>query len=125
MPAGIIYLRWMECLRVALNRELFLGLAEFEAHYAHYPPGTFYKKHVDRHCDSNARVISVVFYLNNDWSAEAGGELLMHGEGGQPLFSVSPKGGTLLLFTSEDMPHEVRAATRERWSIAGWFRRCE
>lgn len=65
------------------------------------------------------------FYLNNDWSAEAGGELLMHGEGGQPLFSVSPKGGTLLLFTSEDMPHEVRAATRERWSIAGWFRRCE
>ncbi|HEX6592548.1 MAG TPA: hypothetical protein VF050_11160, partial [Moraxellaceae bacterium] len=47
MPAGVQYLHWMEGLRQALNRELFLGLQEFEAHYAHYPVGAFYRRHVD------------------------------------------------------------------------------
>jgi SM-20-related protein len=32
----------MEELRLNLNRELFLGLFEFEGHLAHYPPGAFY-----------------------------------------------------------------------------------
>jgi len=121
MGAGAAYLRWMEGLQAELNRELFLGLTEFEAHYAHYPQGAFYQRHVDRHRDSNARVVSSVFYLNPDWPAAAGGELLMHGEEAV-LFSVLPQGGTLVLFMSEDMPHEVLPARQERWSIAGWFR---
>lgn len=125
MAAGGVYLRWMTDLQALLNRELFLGLTEFEAQYAHYPAGAFYKKHVDRHRDSNARVISSVFYLNQDWQAEQGGELVMHDSvhrEGAALFSVLPQGGTLVLFMSADMPHEVLPATRERWSIAGWFR---
>jgi SM-20-related protein len=122
MPAGARYLAWMENLRTVLNRELFLGLHEFEAQYAHYPVGAFYKTHVDRHRDSNARVISTVLYLNPGWPAEAGGDLVMYGEDGAELFTQPPQGGTLLLFRSEGMPHEVRAATRARWSIAGWFR---
>lgn len=122
MPAGGRYLAWMDGLREALNRELFLGLAEFEAQYAHYPVGAFYRTHVDRHRDSNARVISAVFYLNPDWPADAGGEFVMHGPEGGEGFRQAPEGGTLVLFRSEDMPHEVLPATRERWSIAGWFR---
>lgn len=121
MRAGGAYLSWMAGLQDALNRELFLGLSEFEAHYAHYPEGAFYKKHVDRHRDSNARVVSAVFYLNQDWRQEQGGKLLVHGDE-TVLFSVLPQGGTLVLFMSADMPHEVLPATRERWSIAGWFR---
>lgn len=122
LPAGGRYLAWMEALRLQLNRELFLGLAEFEAQYAHYPVGAFYRTHVDRHRDSNARVISAVLYLNPDWPAAAGGEFVMYDEDGHECFRQRPEGGTLLLFRSEEMPHEVRPATRERWSIAGWFR---
>lgn len=121
-PAGGRYLAWLEGLRQVLNRELFLGIQEFEAQYAHYPVGAFYKTHVDRHRDSNARVISVVFYLNPDWPADAGGELVMYDADGCERFRQTPTGGTLLLFRSADMPHEVLPATRERWSIAGWFR---
>lgn len=122
MTAGGAYLSWMAGLQDALNRELFLGLSGFEAHYAHYPEGAFYKSHIDRHRDSSARVVSAVFYLNPDWRQEQGGELLMHDDE-TVLFSVLPQGGTLVLFMSADMPHEVLPATRDRWSIAGWFRR--
>ena len=34
-----------------------------------------------------------------------------------------PQAGTLALFLSADMPHEVLPATRERLSLTGWFRR--
>lgn len=122
MAAAARYLHWMEGLRQVLNQELFLGLQEFEAHYAHYPVGSFYRRHVDRHRDSNARVVSVVFYLNAEWPADAGGELVMYDAAGLPLFRQSPEGGTLAVFLSADMPHEVLPASRERWSIAGWFR---
>lgn len=122
MPAGGTYLAWMDGLREALNRELFLGLAEFEAQYAHYPVGAFYKKHVDRHRDSNARVVSAVLYLNPDWPADAGGEFVMLDEADREWFRLPPQAGTLVLFMSADMPHEVLPASRERWSIAGWFR---
>ncbi len=122
MSVGAAYLRWMDMLRLTLNRELFLGLDEFEAHYAHYPVGAFYRRHVDRHRDSNARVISSVFYLNADWREEDGGELLMQDAAGEALFAQAPCGGTLVLFMSADMPHEVLPAARERWSVAGWFR---
>jgi SM-20-related protein len=123
MPAGDSFLRWMEGLRVSLNRDLFLGLESFEAHYALYPVGACYGTHVDRHASSNARVVSVVIYLNGDWPADAGGELVIYGEHDLPRLEQAPEGGTLVLFMSDDMPHEARSATRERWSIAGWFRR--
>lgn len=122
MPAGGAYLRWMDGLRETLNRELFLGLTEFEAQYAHYPVGAFYKRHVDRHRDSNARVVSAVLYLNPDWPADAGGELVMFDAAEKEQFRLAPVGGTLVLFMSADMPHEVLPARQERWSIAGWFR---
>ena len=60
MPVGRTFMRWMEGLRVSLNRDLFLGLDSFEAQYAHYPVGASYGTHVDRHRQSNARVVSAV-----------------------------------------------------------------
>lgn len=36
---------------------------------------------------------------------------------------VLPQAGTLALFLSSEMPHEVLPATRERLSLTGWFRR--
>jgi SM-20-related protein len=122
MPAGDAFMSWMDGLRVSLNRELFLGLDEFEAHYAHYPVGASYGTHVDRHHHSDARVVSAVAYLNADWPAGAGGELVIYDAHDAARVTLAPQGGTLALFMSEGNPHEARIATRERWSIAGWFR---
>jgi SM-20-related protein len=81
-----------------------------------------YQRHVDRHKENNARVVSAVCYLNQDWPIEAGGELKLYDSNNQLLLTLPPIGGTLVLFMSADMPHEVLAAHRSRYSIAGWFR---
>ena len=111
----------MDALRVDLNRRLMLGLAELEAHYALYPPGTGYARHRDRFRDDDARVVSAVAYLNHDWHDADGGALRLHLPQGP--FDVMPQGGTLALFLSAEIEHEVLPATRERLSIAGTSRR--
>lgn len=108
-------------LRAALNETFFLGLDSFEGHYALYPPGAFYRRHRDRFRDDDARVISCVLYLNEDWSIGDGGALRIHlSEGAQDIL---PTGGTLVCFVSEQFEHEVLPSTRERLAVAGWFRR--
>lgn len=122
-PAAARYLALMDTLRQTLNRELFLGVAEYEAHYARYAPGSFYRRHVDRHSDSagGQRVISTVCYLNEPGWPAAGGELVLYPPSGEPQ-RVRPEAGTLVVFRSDNLPHEVLAASRERLSIAGWMR---
>jgi SM-20-related protein len=114
------FLVWMDALRIALNRELRLGLHEFEAHYALYPPGAGYARHRDRFRDDDARVISVVAYLNADWRPGYGGELRLHLPGGAR--DIAPRKGTCVLFLSADVEHEVLVTHAPRRSIAGWFR---
>src|SRR5262245_61258873 len=65
--AQIPYVEAMHELRQALNRTLYLSLVGLEAHYAVYPPGTFYRKHRDRFADNDERMLSSVLYLNPDW----------------------------------------------------------
>lgn len=110
-----------EALRLAVNAATFLGLDEFEGHYAVYPPGAGYALHLDRFREVNLRVISLVLYLNDAWEPDDGGELRLHPEGGGAV-TLSPHGGTLVCFLSERVPHEVLPARRMRQSIAGWFR---
>ena len=116
-----LWLAWMQELQTLLNRHLLLGLFSFESHFAHYPPGTFYKKHVDAFKGQANRVLSVVAYLNDEWEPDAGGELVLYPEG-SPTLKVAPTRGTLVVFLSEDIPHEVLTSQRDRFSIAGWFR---
>ncbi|MEO8163985.1 MAG: 2OG-Fe(II) oxygenase [Betaproteobacteria bacterium] len=112
-----------ECLRLALNRTLQLGLFEFESHFARYPVGAHYARHIDQfRCDTR-RQLSCVLYLNENWNAEDGGQLRLYGGGDTPDFEdVLPTGGRLLVFLSARFAHEVLPATRERLSIAGWFK---
>ncbi|HLA30902.1 MAG TPA: 2OG-Fe(II) oxygenase [Pseudomonas sp.] len=121
-PASDQYLQLMDELRQALNRGLYLGLEDYESHFALYPPGAFYQKHVDRFRDDDRRAVSAVLYLNADWQAEQGGALRLYLPDGSSR-DVLPQAGSLLLFLSADMPHEVLPATRERLSLTGWFRR--
>jgi SM-20-related protein len=112
----------LEALRVAANRELQLGLLDFEGHYALYPAGTRYAKHRDRFRDDDARVLSVVLYLNERWCAERGGALRLHVDDRNSV-DVMPEGGTLVAFLADRFMDEVLPASRARYSIAGWFRR--
>jgi SM-20-related protein len=122
-PAEAAYLAWMESLRQGLNQRLFLGLFDYEAHFAVYEPGAYYRRHLDAFQGSRNRVVTTVCYLNTDWEADDGGELLIYPtEGERPLQTVMPRPGTLAVFLSDRFPHEVLPARRQRYSIAGWFR---
>lgn len=121
LEAGAQYLASMEALRGELNGRLFLGLFDYECHYAQYAPGALYSKHLDAFAGEKNRVLSTVMYLNQDWREEEGGELLLYTEEGTAEV-VLPQQNRLVLFLSERFPHEVKPATRERHSIAGWFR---
>jgi SM-20-related protein len=117
------WLDWAEQLKLALNQRLFLGLFSYESHFAHYPPGAFYKKHRDAFRGETNRVLSTVAYLNPDWQTGDGGELLIyHPQDDTILARVAPQLATLVVFLSEEFPHEVLPARRDRHSIAGWFR---
>ena len=121
------WLDWMETLQQYLNRRLFLGLFSFESHFAHYSKGDFYEKHYDAFRGQANRVLTVVTYLNSVWQAEYGGELRIYGEAdnnedNEVIHTVVPELGTMVIFLSELFPHEVLPASRDRYSIAGWFR---
>ena len=120
--AGDRYLAMLDDLRGQLNQALYLGLEDYEGHFALYPPGTFYQKHLDRFRDDDRRAVSAVFYLNSDWLPEQGGALRLYLAAGREL-DVLPEAGTLVVFLSADQAHEVLPATRERLSLTGWLRR--
>lgn len=121
--AGCQWLEWTHKLQVFLNRELFLGLFSFESHFAHYPPGGFYRRHLDAFRGESNRILSVVAYLNPCWQADDGGELVLYPEPDCPRgITVAPALGTLAVFLSEEVEHEVLATRRDRFSVAGWFR---
>jgi SM-20-related protein len=111
----------LESLRLALNREGTLGLFDLELHYARYAPGAAYARHLDQPHDRKHRRVSLVLYLNVAWPAAAGGALRIY-DADARYRDVAPRGGRLVLFSSADREHEVLAADRVRWSLAGWLR---
>lgn len=127
--ASCAWINWTESLQAFLNRRLFLGLFSFESHFSHYAKGDFYKKHKDAFKGEGNRVLSVVVYLNQNWSADDGGELVIYDEAtstssinDKGKITVTPSFGTIVVFLSEEFPHEVLPAKCDRYSIAGWFR---
>jgi SM-20-related protein len=120
--ADHLYLALMEGLRAALNERLCLGLFSYEGHYAIYGTGSHYQSHLDAHAGQNSRLLSTVVYLDSEWALADGGELVLHGTGERPVVArILPQPGLMVMFLSEEFPHEVLAANRPRHSIAGWF----
>jgi len=111
----------LEQLRVQLNRDLFLGLFELELHYAWYPPGAGYARHVDQALGSTARRMALILYLNENWSSDLGGELELYDEQ-RGCRRIEPLAGRLVCFLTEGREHAVLAAQRDRFSVSGWFR---
>ncbi|ELW1729688.1 2OG-Fe(II) oxygenase [Vibrio fluvialis] len=116
------YLERMEQIRQAVNRDFFLGLFEYEAHFAKYEQGDFYKKHLDAFRGQENRKLTTVFYMNEAWQPADGGELKIYNLDDQLIDTIAPVAGRLVVFLSEKFPHEVLPTHADRVSIAGWFR---
>ena len=120
---GKHWLSWAEAMQAYLNRHLFLGLFSFESHFAHYSEGDFYQRHYDAFKGEANRILSLVVYLNPEWFESDGGELLIYEQDSDTQgIKVKPEMGTVVVFLSEEIAHEVLSPTRDRYSIAGWFR---
>jgi SM-20-related protein len=118
------YLNSLELLRQELNRSLSLGLFEFEGHFAIYPPGARYRKHLDQFQRDSRRTLTCILYLNTDWEERDGGQLRIYldDENSGNFLEVLPSAGTLVTFLSSRFWHEVLPATRERVSLTGWYK---
>lgn len=108
----------------ALNQAFYLGLQRHEAHFAYYPPGAGYEKHIDNHRGSGARKITFILYLNENWQKDHGGELSIFDPQNPDcrIAQVEPRLGTFVLFRSELFPHQVEKSFQPRRSLTGWFR---
>lgn len=116
------YFRVIHQLIETLNCEAFLGLKDVESHFAHYPPGTHYQRHLDQFRWDSNRSISLVLYLNPSWQASDGGALRLYPEGKEAV-DLLPQWGRLVLFRSDVLEHEVLPTFRDRYSITGWLLR--
>jgi SM-20-related protein len=114
----------LEAFKAELNRHFFLGLWDLEGHYAWYPPGGKYDAHLDRFSKDDARTISMVLYLNEDWNKGDGGEIRIHREHlSEPPLDVEPLAGRMVCFFSAEILHEVLPSQKPRMSFAGWWKR--
>ena len=111
----------LENLRLDLNRSALLGLFDHELHYAWYPPGAGYVRHVDRPRGRNGRRVSFILYLNESWHPGDGGELRVF-EGAHAYRDIEPIGGRLVCFLTEGREHAVLPTHVDRLSLTGWFR---
>lgn len=113
----------VKTFKTYLNKTCFMGLLHQEFHYAVYPKGTFYKKHIDTFQNDDRRKLSMVCYLNDQsWKASNGGELVLYPEA-LPEVTVYPLPGRVVIFESQRLEHEVKEVIHDqRLSITGWLK---
>lgn len=118
-PVNDFFLPKLEEIITLLKQKCFLGIRDFESHFTFYPPGSYYKKHLDRFKGNNNRLVSFVCYLNDFWLPEHGGQLRIYDK--ESVADIEPLGGRIVLFLSDEIEHEVLETKKERISITGWM----
>ena len=113
---GLFLQQFLDALRVSLR----IPLKRFEGHFAYYPIGKHYVRHIDQHAKTQHRQVTCILYLS-DWKPENQGELVMYLPNGGSL-EVAPKAGRFVCFLSGLIPHEVKTTQAPRWSITSWMR---
>jgi SM-20-related protein len=113
----------LEALIQYFNRYCFAGIRDYEAHFAAYPIGAFYKRHLDQCRGTTHRKFTFIFYLNADWKMGDGGELRMYIPRDEAIstLDVAPIGGRMVCFRSDLFEHEVLPTHKIRYSITGWW----
>jgi SM-20-related protein len=114
-----IYLQRMNELRGFLNESLFISLKDIEVHKTIYPPGSYYKRHLDQFKKDDHRKLSAILYLNEDWQETDGGQLRVYFPDRQKDYF--PLAGRLICFRSDLLEHEVLPTQRARMSLTGWM----
>lgn len=120
-----IYFTKINSLVDYLNRTCFMGILTKEFHYAVYPEGTFYRRHLDTFQNDGRRKLSMVCYLNReDWKPENGGELAIYTQknGQEETLNIYPLPGRVVIFESQELEHEVKPVKVPRLSITGWLK---
>ncbi|MFP4598007.1 MAG: 2OG-Fe(II) oxygenase [Persicimonas sp.] len=111
-----------EQLRDELNRTAYLGLDYFEVQIAQYPgAGSGYERHVDAFPGSVNRRVTAICYLNEGWTPDHGGMLRAWTADGQ-VREVEPVAGRLVVFVSDQVPHEVLPTYAPRCAVTAWYR---
>ena len=118
----------VEELRAALACSTGRPLVEdAELQLLRYSAGGHYQRHIDDGIDTAnrpvRRSISLLLYLTPaDWHPDVdGGALRVHHAGGEAPLDVAPSAGSLVLFDSATVAHEVLPTRRERVVIVGWL----
>ncbi len=105
--------------RERFNRELYLNASAFEFHFALYPAGSFYKRHLDQFKERNNRLLTFILYFNDDWQVEDQGQLRLYTD--EATEDLAPTGNRVVLFLSDKLEHEVLVTRTSRLSLTGWF----
>lgn len=118
----VLYLQKIERFILYLNESCFTSIKSFESHYSIYQKKDFYQRHLDQFKSEKGRQFSIVLYLNENWKTEDGGHLTLYPKEKEQL-NISPVGGKMVFFRSDEMEHEVHPSLlRERYSIAAWLK---
>jgi len=118
-PSLTLYLEKLQQLAGYLNQGLYLSIKDHEVHLTVYPEGAFYKRHLDQFKNGDHRLLSVICYLNKQWTDADGGQLRLYTKNGS--VDVLPVAGRLVCFRSDQLEHEVLPSTRSRLSLTGWM----
>jgi SM-20-related protein len=119
VPPVKIYIDRVANMMQFINRSLFLSLKDIELHMTVYPAGAYYKRHLDQFKPGDHRKLSVICYLNKDWTDDLGGQLRMYLDSGTK--DVLPLAGRMVCFRSDAIEHEVLPSKKERLSLTGWM----
>jgi hypothetical protein len=135
MDARKVMMTYLDSIRQHLSDDKEpLPFELTELSYLWYDPGASYIRHVDAFADSESkrfrRKVSLILFLGdptNDrlWDPVVdGGALRLYindSAGKEGHHDVAPTPGTLMLFDSSSIPHEVLETHRTRACIVGWF----
>ena len=115
------FLEKMDNLVIYLNQTCYTNIKSHEFHYSLFESGDFYRKHLDQFKDDSSRQLSIIIYLNPNWEAKDGGELLVYQVNNNQ--AISPTQGKTVFFKSSELEHEVLVTQQPRMSITGWLKR--
>lgn len=117
------FLEQISAIIEVAKSEWYLPAKRFEGHFAVYPKGSRYTPHLDCHKFTSHRLLSVILYLSS-LAEDQGGELKLHNTLNEQNTNlmIRPTAGTMVIFLSDKIVHEVLTTHQERWSLTGWIR---